>query len=50
MILRTRIRLKRISAQKNDRSPFLPIGEDASPAFPIVPTDTITPSRHSYTA
>ena len=24
MILRTRIRLKRMSAQKNDRSPFLP--------------------------
>lgn len=29
MILRTRIRLKRMSAQKNDRSPFLPTGEGA---------------------
>lgn len=29
MILRTRIRLKRMSAQKNDRSPFLPNGEGA---------------------
>ena len=27
MILRTRIRLKRMSAQKNDRSPFLSNGE-----------------------
>ena len=31
MILRTRIRLKRMSAQKNDRSPFLPDGEGARP-------------------
>ena len=29
MILRTRIRLKRMSAQKNNRSPFLPDGEGA---------------------
>ena len=29
MILRTRIRLKRMSAQKNDCSPFLPNGEAA---------------------
>ena len=29
MILRTRIRLKRMSTQKNDRSPFLPNGEGA---------------------
>ena len=27
MILRTRIRLKRMSAQKNDCSPFFPNGE-----------------------
>lgn len=31
MILRTRIRLKGMSAQKNDRSPFLPDGEGARP-------------------
>ena len=29
MILRTRIRLKHMSAQKNDRSPFFPNGEAA---------------------
>lgn len=29
MILRTRIRLKHMSAQKNDRSPFLSNGEGA---------------------
>ena len=29
MILRTRIRLKRMSAQKNDCSPFFPNGEAA---------------------
>ena len=29
MILRTRIRLKRMSAQKNDYSPFFPHGEGA---------------------
>ena len=50
MILRTRTRLKRTTAQKNDRSPFLPNGEDATPAFPIVPTDHIALSSHSYTA
>ena len=50
MILRTRIRLKRISAQKNDRSPFLPIEKDATPAFPIEPAFPIAPSSHSYTA
>ena len=50
MILRTRIRLKRISAQKNDSSPFLPNGEDATPAFPIEPADHIALSSHSYTA
>ena len=35
---------------KNDRSPFLPIGEDATPAFPIEPAFPIAPSSHSYTA
>ena len=50
MILRTRIRLKRMSAQKNDCSPFLPNGEDATPAFPIEPAFPIAPSSHSHTA
>ena len=35
MILRTRIRLNRMSAQKNDRSHFLSVEKDATPAFPL---------------
>lgn len=37
MILRTHIRLKRMSAQKNDRSPFLPNEEDSETRIPSSP-------------